>query len=470
MLKKGQEIELIIGSLAFGANGVARAEDFVVFVNGALPGEKVLAKIYKKQKNHAEAKLIKVLAKSPFYVEPVCSHFGECGGCSIQHLDYQKQIEAKTSQVGDVLSKLGRLDNFELFPALSSPDVFYYRNKMEFSFSRDRWITRQEIDSGASIERSFCFLGMHAKGFFEKVVDLQECHLVAPIASEILKEVREIAKESELEVYTTKDHTGFWRFLVFRSCKNTNDLMVNIVTHSYDEQIANILRERLTSKFPSITSLLYSTTANKANVAFGEKEYVLAGNNTIIEKLGTYQVEISANSFFQTNTKQAQQLYDVVLEYANFDGSENVYDLYCGAGTISLYVSKFVNKVVGFEAIESAVKNAQRNAELNKVTNCQFVRGDLRDQLTDKKTVTRLYGRPDVMIIDPPRAGMHPKTVKAILKLKPEKIVHVSCNPATLARDLKELCAQDYKLVKVQPVDMFPHTAHVEVVALLVRV
>jgi 23S rRNA (uracil1939-C5)-methyltransferase len=468
-LKKGQEIELSIESLAFGAKGVAKTDNFVVFVNGALPGETVLAKIRKKQKNHAEAQLVKVLQKSPFYVEPVCSHFGECGGCSIQHLDYEKQLEYKTDQVGDVLRKLGGLSGFELLPTIPSPNIFNYRNKMEFSFSRDRWITQQEISSGETIERSFCFLGMHAKGFFEKVVDLQECHLVNPIASEILKEVRAIAKESELEVYTTKDHTGFWRFLVIRSCQNTNDLMVNIVTHSYNEEIAHLLKERLISKFPSITSLLYSTTTNKANVAFSEEEHLLAGNRTIFEKLGDYKFEISANSFFQTNSKQAEQLYDVVKEYADFDGSENVYDLYCGAGTISLYISKYANKVVGFEAIDSAVKDARRNAELNKVKNCQFVRGDLRDQLTDIKMATRLYGRPDVMIIDPPRAGMHPKTVKTILRLKPEKIVHVSCNPATLARDLKELCAEFYKLVKVQPVDMFPHTAHVEVVALLVK-
>lgn len=468
-MKKGEEIELKIESLAFGAKGVAKLENFVVFVNGALPGETVLAKIRKKQKNHAEARLIKVLQKSPFFVEPVCIHFGECGGCSIQHLDYQKQLDAKTDQVGDVLKKLGGLSDFELTPTIASPDVFNYRNKMEFSFSRDRWITQQEINSGAKIERSFCFLGMHAKGFFEKVVDLQECHLVNPIASEILKEVREIAKKSQLEVYTTKDHTGFWRFLVIRACQNTKDLMVNIVTHSYNEQIASLIKERLTSKFPSITSLLYSTTTNKANVAFGEEEFVLAGNKTMFEKLGDYQFEISANSFFQTNSKQAEQLYDKVLEYADFDGSENVYDLYCGAGTISLYISRYANKVVGFEAIDSAVLDARRNAELNKVTNCQFVRGDLRDQLTDIKMVTRNYGHPDVMIIDPPRAGMHPKTVKAILRLKPEKIVHVSCHPATLARDLKELCAEHYKVVKVQPVDMFPHTAHVEVVALLVR-
>ncbi|NOY58098.1 MAG: 23S rRNA (uracil(1939)-C(5))-methyltransferase RlmD [Calditrichaeota bacterium] len=456
-----------IESLAFGAKGVARYEDFVVFVDGALPGQKVLAKIIKKKKNHAEARLQKVIRQSPDYREPVCVHFHECGGCSLQHYQYKKQLKVKEEQVGETLQRLGGLNSFELIPALPSVEIFHYRNKMEFSFARQRWITEAEIAEGIHVEKNGHYLGLHAKGFFEKVIDIQTCHLVKPVVSEILAAVRDIAIDSKLPVYSTRDHEGFWRFLIIRTCHNTDDLMVNVVTSKYDEQIAEKIKS-LSSHFPQITSLLYSTTANKASVAFTEQEVLLAGKNTIIEKLGRYQFEISANSFFQTNSKQAERLYDVVLDYADFTGNEIVYDLYCGAGTISLYVSDYAGQVVGFEAIESAVKDAKRNSILNGVRNCEFVLGDLRDQLLDTKDIIARYGKPDVMIIDPPRSGMHPKTVKSILYLQPERIVYVSCNPATLARDLKEL-AQDYQLIKVQPVDMFPHTAHIEAVAQLTR-
>lgn len=397
----------------------------------------------------------------------MCAHFHECGGCSLQHYQYEKQLEAKQEQIGETLQRLGGFSDFQIFSTLPSVEIFHYRNKMEFSFARQRWITEAEIAEGLYVEKNGHYLGLHAKGFFEKVIDIETCHLVKPIVSEIVAAVRDIAIHSELPVYSTRDHEGFWRFLIIRTCQNTDDLMVNVVTSRFDEKAAENIKS-LSSQFPQITSLLYSTTANKASVAFTEKEYLLAGKNTIIEKLGRYQFEISANSFFQTNTKQAERLYDVALDYAEFSGDENVYDLYCGAGTISLYISDYVGQVVGFEAIESAVKDANRNSVLNGVRNCEFVLGDLRDQLLDTKNIISRFGKPDVMIIDPPRSGMHPKTVKSILYLQPDRIVYVSCNPATLARDLKEL-AQDYQLIKVQPVDMFPHTAHIEAVALLKR-
>ena len=426
-----------------------------------------MARIIKKKKNHAEARLQKVIKQSPDYQKPVCAHFHECGGCSLQHYQYEKQLKAKEEQVGDTLQRLGGFSDFKLLPTLSSVDIFHYRNKMEFSFSRQRWITEAEIAAGIHVEKNSVYLGLHAKGFYEKVIDIQTCYLVKPVVSDILAAVRDIAIDSKLPVYSTRDHEGFWRFLVIRSCQNTDDLMVNVVTTEYDERIAEKIKS-LSSQFPQITSLLYSTTVNKASVAFTEHEYLLAGKNKIIEKLGRFQFEISANSFFQTNTKQAERLYDVVLDYADLQGNEIVYDLYCGAGTISLYVSDYVRQVVGFEAIESAVKDAKRNAVLNSVRNCEFVPGDLRDQLLDTKDIIARFGKPEVMIIDPPRSGMHPKTVKSILYLQPDRIVYVSCNPATLARDLKEL-ARDYRLIKVQPVDMFPHTAHIEAVAQLIR-
>lgn len=468
-IKKRQHIELDIESLAFGGQGVARVSDFVVFVNGAIPGQKVEALITKKKKNYAEARVLKVLQESPFAVKPRCKHFGSCGGCRLQNLDYVEQVKAKEDQVKDILKRLGGLENFEIYPAIGTDDPFYYRNKMEFSFSRDRWLSQEEIDSDESFERKTHYLGFHTKGFFDKVIDLEECHLVAPIATDVLKVVRDIARESNLPVYSTRDHEGFWRFLIVRPAAVTGDVMVNIVTSDYNPNIASKLKDRLMSTFPQITSLINGVTKSKASVAFCEEEFLLAGRSTIIEKLGDYSFEISANSFFQTNSLQARRLYDVALEYAEFNGNELVYDLYCGAGTISIYISSYVSRAIGIESVESAVMNARENCQLNNVENCEFVLGDLKDELSRTNEIIQKYGQPDVIILDPPRGGMHPKTVRAVLALKPEKIVHISCNPTTLARELQEFCQTDYKLTKVQPVDMFPHTAHVEVVAQLVR-
>lgn len=401
------------------------------------------------------------------FTEPKCKHFYECGGCSLQHFDYKNQIKAKEEQVFDILKRIGGFDSFQMLPIIPVSHVFHYRNKMEFSFSRERWLNSEEINRGEKPERDGHFLGMHAKGFYEKVINLQECLLVEPVVTEILESVRTLAKESGLPVYSTRDHSGFWRFLVVRVCKNTGDFMVNIVTWDYNKNIAEMLKKELPGKFPHITSLLMSTTTSKANVAFSEKEHLLFGRKTVFEKLGKYRFEISGNSFFQTNTKQAERLYDTVIDFAELDGNENVYDLYCGAGTISIYISEHVKQVVGFESVSSAVADAGNNCKLNHITNCRFVLGDLKDELRDTEKIITQYGKPDLIIIDPPRSGMHPKTVQAILDLKPKKIVHVSCNPATLARDLNVLCQTDYNLIKIQPVDMFPHTAHIEVVALL---
>jgi 23S rRNA (uracil1939-C5)-methyltransferase len=469
VIKKRQQIELEIESLAFGGQGVARVNDFVIFVNGAIPGQTVKALITKKKKNYAEARVQQIVHDSPLAVVPRCKHFGSCGGCRLQNLDYAEQVKAKGEQVYDILKRIGGLDNFDMLPPIGTEDPFYYRNKMEFSFSRDRWLSQDEIDSGDTFEKQTHYLGFHAKGFFDKVIDLEECHIVAPIATEILKVVRDIAINSDLPVYSTRDHQGFWRFLIVRPTAVTGDLMVNVVTSEHNIEIAEQLKTQLVSAFPQITSLINGVTKSKASVAFCEDEFLLAGQSTITEKLGDYSFTISANSFFQTNSLQAKRLYDIALEYAEFKGDELVYDLYCGAGTISIYISSYVDRVIGVESVESAVINARENCQLNGIENCEFVLGDLKDELHHTNEIIKKYGQPDVIILDPPRGGMHPKTVQAALALKPQKIVHVSCNPTTLARELAEFCESDYKLTKVQPVDMFPHTAHVEVVAQLLR-
>ncbi|MBN1479767.1 23S rRNA (uracil(1939)-C(5))-methyltransferase RlmD [candidate division KSB1 bacterium] len=468
-IKKHQKVELTIVSLAFGGQGVARINDYVVFVRDALPGQRVQALITRTKKSYAEARVIQVLSESPFAVQPRCSHFKNCGGCLLQHLRYDEQIKAKSAQVADILRRIGGLDKFELFPTRPAENIFYYRNKMEFSFSRHRWLTQEEIDSGRKIEPQTHVLGLHARGFYDKVVDIKECHLVNPVAAEICAAVRTFAQQSNEPVYSTSDHAGFWRFLVVRPSIGTSDLMVNIVTSRFDPHIAEQLKTKLMSEFPALTSLINGISTSKANVAFSEHEYLLAGKPTITEKLGPYSFVISANSFFQTNTHQANRLYDIALECAEFHGNELVYDLYCGAGTISIFMSPHVKRVIGFESVEAAVSNARENCQLNSITNCHFVLGDLKDVLNRTSAVVSEYGQPDVVVVDPPRGGMHPRTVKDVLALKPKRIVHVSCNPATLARELAAFCETDYRLTKVQPVDMFPHTAHIEVVAQLVR-
>lgn len=471
MVKKGQELTTTIESLAYGGQGVARVDDFVVFVRDALPGQKVNALVTKKRSSYAEAKIVEIIEQSPWAVSPRCAHFDECGGCRFQNLNYQQQLISKSQQVKDLLERIGGLHDFEFFQTLPSPDIYYYRNKMEFSFARKRWLTEKDMKSGELEHRDNpVFVGLHARGFFDKVVDIQECHLIPPPAIDILSLIREIAKSSSLPVYSTLDHQGFWRFVIIRPCIFTSDLMVNVITSEFREEIAETLKYELMKDFPQITCLFNGITKSKSSVAFCEEEHLLSGEPTIIEKIGDYQFEISPNSFFQTNSRQVKQLYDQIVRLAEFKGDETVYDLYCGAGTIAIYISGLVRQVVGFEAVASAIRNANNNCRLNEITNCSFVHVDLKDMLTNLDQINEEFQKPHVVILDPPRGGMHPKTVQAVMALRPEKIIHVSCNPSTLARELAEFCGGGYILKTVQPVDMFPHTAHVETVAQLLRV
>jgi 23S rRNA (uracil1939-C5)-methyltransferase len=336
---------------------------------------------------------------------------------------------------------------------------------MEFSFSDTRWLTPDELKSSKIYPNQNIFLGLHAKGFYDKIVDIQECHLMDNIYP-IIAAVRQMAKKSKLPAYNNRTHTGLFRFLVIRKSEHFDELMVNLVVRDYDASLFELYKTEML-KYPQITSLVANTTASKANVAFGEKEYLISGNATIKDKIGSLIFEISSGSFFQTNTQQAEHLYNIVLEYASLTGKEIVYDFYSGAGTISLFISHLAKQVIGFESVADAVDDANRNKQRNNIENCTFVHGDLLQLIKDVKSITLKYGIPDVIITDPPRAGMHPKTLQSILLLNPKRIVHVSCNPATLARDVAILCEKEYKLSKIKPVDMFPHTAHIEVVALL---
>jgi 23S rRNA (uracil1939-C5)-methyltransferase len=468
-LKKGLELELDVESLAYGTKGVSRLNGYVIFVEAALPGQRVRAQIVKKKKGYAEARALEVLQQSPNFVEPRCRHFEDCGGCLLQNLDYQIQLASKQRQVSDLLVHIGGIAEPPVLPVIGSPQIFFYRNKMEFSFSRQRWLTRAEIaGNDVKLPKDFA-LGLHARNRYDKTLAIEECHLQSPLSNAILAVVRAFTERHGLLPYTTFGHTGFWRFVVIREGKKTGEVMVNIVTADIPDgrEAVQQLAQALLAKLPQITTVVHNLNRSKAQVAIGEEEIVLHGPGYIHERIGAFRFRISANSFFQTNTEGAEKLYSVARDFAGLTGQETVYDLYCGAGTISIFVSSQAKHVVGFEIVPQAIHDAGVNCRLNEVMNCEFVLGDLKDELAQVPLLTRRWGKPDVVIIDPPRAGMHPKVVQKLIELGPKRIVYVSCNPSTFSRDVKELSMMGYCLKKAQPVDMFPHTSHVEVVGVL---
>lgn len=457
MIKKGQDIHLEISDLAFGGRGFAKVSGFAVFVDGAVEGDLVLARVTKSKKTFGEARVLEVVTPSPYRVEPICKYSGVCGGCSMQFIDYERQLHYKTNHVREALEHIALMDNVHVHTAVASDKVFEYRNKMEFTFSPDRWLMPEELDD-ESVQRG-AGVGFHAPKSFQRVIDIRKCHLMPDEGNAILETIRQHAFDSGLEAYDQKRHTGFWRFITMRHSVFSDSWMVNIITSSENDKTVSELADKLASSFGNITSIVNNITARKAGVAFGEYEKQVYGNDFIIEKLGDFEFKISPNSFFQTNTRGAEKLYSIVAEYAGLTGSENVVDLYCGAGTIGIWLSKYAKKVTGVEIIESAVTDARKNAEENGITNCFFHLGDVAHILGDVE-------KPDVMVVDPPRSGMSKEVLNQVIEMAPPRIVYVSCNPATMARDFLEL-KKYYRIHEIQPVDMFPNTYHIEAVARL---
>ncbi len=468
-VKKGSEIELTIDSLAFGAEGVGKVGEFVVFVRGALPEQRVRARITRKRKSHAQARVLDVITPSPYQTPPRCQHFDDCGGCSLQHLQYEKQLSEKHQQVIDVLHRLGGFKNPEVLPPAASPEIFFYRNKMEFTFGRKRWLSRAEIDSGEqAAERDFA-LGLHVPGRYDRILQLNACYLQSELSDAIRRFVFRFSSASGMQAYSTEDHRGFWRFLVIREGKNTGECLVNVVTADAGEEGRTLvaeLAEQLVTAVSGVSTVVHTINRQKAQVASGQEAHVLYGPGYIHDKLDEFTYRISAASFFQTNTRGAEVLYRYVREFAGLTGSETVYDLYCGAGTIGIYLSRDAKHVAGIELIPEAIDDARINAELNKAGNCTFLCGDLKDTLAELRTSGNSVPAPDVIVLDPPRAGLHPQVVAQVVDLAPQRFVYVSCNPATFARDARLFSDSGFELVKVQPVDMFPHTAHIELVTL----
>ncbi len=460
-MRKGKTYELKVTDLAFGGKGIAKVDGFAVFVDQAAPGDVVLARVIKRKKRFAEARIAEMLSPSPLRIEAPCPYSGVCGGCKWQFLPYDIQLEYKTRHVKESLEHIGGFEGVAVHPAEGSPKVFGYRNKMEFSCSDRKWLMPEEM-GGENADTSMA-LGLHVPGAFYKVLDIKACLLQPEPGNDILGDVRQYMKNSSAPVYGLHSHEGFWRFLMPRHSVGRDQWMVNIVTSTEDRGEVAPLAKFLMEKYPRIVSVVNNITASKAGIAVGEYEIHLAGERVLRDRIGPREFEISANSFFQTNTEGAEILYDTVKRFAGLTGRESVLDLYSGTGTIPIYLSDQASRIVGIEIVESAVKDARRNRELNGVDNCEFVLGDIRDSLS------KMEVRPDAMIVDPPRDGLHKDVVKQVLAMGPGRIVYVSCNPSTLARDLA-LMKDDYRVLEVQPVDMFPHTFHIESVARLEKI
>ncbi len=460
-MKKGSAIEIDVTGIAFGGRGLARVEGMAVFVDRAVPGDRVLARVTRKKKSFAEARFLELLAASPDRVAAPCRYSGVCGGCTWQFLRYERQLEYKRRHVAESLEHIGGIRGVTVHPTLPSERIFGYRNKMEFSFSERRWRMPEEL--GRGVADAGIALGLHVPGTFFKVLDIRACLLQLPLGNAFLNEMRAHVKRSGIPVYGLRSHEGFWRFLVLRHSLAHDRWMVNIVTSAPDRAAVQPFADRLAACYPEVVSVVNNITAAKGGTAFGEQEILLAGAPTLTDRIGPFVFGISANSFFQTNTRGAEGLYRTARDYAGLTGKETVVDLYSGTGTIPVWIADQARSVTGIEIVESAVADAVANCRRNGIDNCRFVLGDIRHVLSG------MTAAPDVMIIDPPRAGMHPDVVRQVLDMAPERMVYVSCNPATLARDL-DLMKARYRAAEVQPVDLFPHTFHIESVARLERI
>jgi 23S rRNA (uracil1939-C5)-methyltransferase len=459
-VKKGQQFEVEITGIAFGGKGLTRIDGLAVFVDQAIPGDHAVIRIFKKRKNYARARIVELMTSSPDRITAPCPYSGFCGGCTWQFLAYDKQLIYKRQHVADAIAHIGLIKGVAVHPTLPSDLIFGYRNKMEFSCSDRRWLLPDEMGRH-DIEPNFA-IGLHVPGTFYKVIDTRACLIQPDLGNRILMDVRSFIRSSSRPVYGLRSHAGFWRFVMLRHSQAFDQWMVNIVTAEEDRQTLKPLGHRLMEKYPEVVSVVNNITGRRAGVAIGEFEVPLAGKSAISDKIGPYEFDISANSFFQTNTLGAKRLYEVVKEYTELGGTENVLDLYSGTGTIPIVLSESAGQVIGIEIADSAVENAEKNCEKNKIVNCKFIKGDI------KNCISLITRRPDVVIIDPPRAGMHREVVRLVLDMGPDRIVYVSCNPATLARDLSMMIDQ-YAILEIQPVDMFPHTYHVETVVKLAK-
>ncbi|WP_332455994.1 23S rRNA (uracil(1939)-C(5))-methyltransferase RlmD [Petrimonas sp.] len=468
MAKKRKQLPLLekvpVTGVAAEGKAIARVDGMTVFVPYAVPGDVADIQITKKKSNYAEGKVTRFESFSENRADPFCEHFGTCGGCKWQILPYGEQLKYKQKQVEDNLTRIGKVELPEISPILGAPETTFYRNKLEFTFSDKRWLTEKEISSGSE-PRQMDALGFHIPGMFDKVLDINKCWLQDDLSNQIRNAARDFCLKNKFSFFNLRNQSGLMRTLILRNT-SVGEWMVIVVFYEDDAEKREMLLNFLAGKFPQITSLLYIIN-RKANDTITDQEVICwKGREYIVEEMEGLQFKIGPKSFYQTNSRQAYSLYKVAREFAGLSGSERVYDLYTGTGTIANFVARNAGKVIGIEFVEEAIEDARKNSRNNNIENTSFFAGDMRKILT--VDFIREHGRPDVIITDPPRAGMHDDVIGAILFAEPQRIVYVSCNPATQARDLNLLDSK-YRVARVQPVDMFPQTHHVENVVLLER-
>lgn len=462
-IKKNFVLEnLEVVDISTEGKAIAKHNGLVVFIEGAVPGDVVDVLVYRQKNSFAEGRVAKLVKPSDKRTLPLCKHFGVCGGCKWQNLLYSEQLHFKQKYVVDAFTRIGKLQFPDLLPILGNAQGYFYRNKLEFSFSNKKWLTTEQMQELERIEDRNG-LGFHIPGMFDKILDIQECHLQGGMSNNIRNAVKQYATDKSLTFYDVRNKSGFLRTLMIRSTA-IGETMVVVAVFEYQEEALFALLDFLKQTFPQITSLQY-THNPKGNDTLSDLDIITYyGRGHILEEMEGLKFKISPRSFYQTNSEQAYNLYKITREFAGLSGHETVYDLYTGTGTIANFVAKQAKKVIGVEYVEDAVRDARVNSAENRIGNTAFFAGDMKDVLNE--TFIQQHGAPDVIITDPPRAGMHEDVVQVILKAAPAKVVYVSCNPATQARDLA-LMQHLYRIVKTQPVDMFPQTAHVENVVLL---
>jgi 23S rRNA (uracil1939-C5)-methyltransferase len=450
-LRRGDRITIHIDDLAFGGEGVGRAGGYVIFVRGGLPGDRLTVRLVEARARFGRGEIEVVEEDSPHRIAAPCVYVGRCGGCRLQHMRYDAQLTVKEQHVRDCLQRLGGLGDVEVRPIVRAPEIFGYRNKMEFTVAGTSGDPR---------------IGLHEAGRYDSVLDIERCLLQSETMNTLLQEARDQVRARRLSVYDQGTGEGLLRFVTLREGQGTGEAMVNIVASAPDVGALAPVAEILRTRVPATASVVLNVNGRKASVAVGTEEHVLGGRDHITERLDGVTFQVSANSFFQTNTRQAERLFAIVAEAAELTASDTLMDLYSGTGAISLLLARHCRRVYGIELAEAAVADAVRNAAVNDISNCTFLAGEVRHVLP---ALLAQGVRADVAVADPPRAGFHPKALRALATLAPARIVYVSCNPATLARDLGDLTHHGYRLGWVQPVDMFPHTPHIEAVARLSR-
>lgn len=468
MARKKKELPLIenveIVDVAAEGKAIAKVDDLVVFIPYVVPGDVIDLQITRKKNKYAEGKPVRFISYSPNRTEAFCEHFGICGGCKWQVLPYAEQLKYKQKQVEDNLTRIGKIEFPDIHHILGSEKTQFYRNKLEFTFSNKKWLTLEQINSGESFDNMNA-LGFHIPGMFDKVLDIDKCWLQEDISNQIRNFIRQYCYDKNYTFFDLRNRGGLMRNLIVRT-STTGELMVIVVFYDDEKEQQEDLLTAVATEFPQITSLLYIVNQKANDTITDQDVLVWKGNDCIYEEMEGLKFKIGPKSFYQTNSEQAYNLYKIARDFANLSGDELVYDLYTGTGTIANFVASKAKKVVGIEYVEDAILDARVNSQINKIDNTLFYAGDMKDILT--QDFINEHGRPDVIITDPPRAGMHDDVIKTILFAEPDRIVYVSCNPATQARDLS-LLDEKYKVDRVQPVDMFPHTHHVENVVLLAK-